>query len=189
MRKHIALGVALMLGASGTALADGVSYNYLEGIYGYTDVKGVGGHEDSFTVGGSYGFGESFFGFGDISTWDGGAGNKGTHGSLGLGWHTGLTDTVDFLAGVSFNLIDPKGGSSETGYGANIGLRGRMGMNVELNGGVNYYDFGQGLDGFDFGVGGRYYFNDAFSTGLGFAMDDEGDAKTISVVLRYDFGG
>lgn len=187
MRKHIVLGIALMFGATGAMAADEVSYNYLEGIYGYTDYKGFSGHEDSFTVGGSYGFAESFFAYGDVSTWDGAAGDEGFHMSVGAGWHTAISDAVDFLAGISFNMYDPKGFSSETGYGAKVGLRGLVGMNMELNGTVDYYDFGQGFDGFEFTVGGRYYFNEAFSAGLNLGTDDSGDSKSLGVVLRYDF--
>jgi hypothetical protein len=188
MRKHIAMGIALMLGASGSAFAEGVSYNLLEGGYGYTDFKGLPGHGDSFAVGGSYGFADSFYGLASVGRSDY-KGLKGTSLAAGAGWHMGLSDTVDFLADLSFLVSDTNISSSDTGFGAGIGVRGRMGMSVELNGDVNYVDFGGGADGFVFGVGGNYYFAPKFAGGLNFSMDDSGDSKTVGVTFRYDFGG
>lgn len=188
MRKQIALGAVLALVASAPVLAaDDLSYNLFEGGYGYTDVDGSSGHADTFSLGGSFAFGTSFLGFGSVSTTDySGANAKGL--SLGLGFHADVSDSVDFISTVSYELSDPEGASSEDGFGVSVGLRGRASDKVELAGSVKYADYGHGLNGLAFGVGGNYYFTDMFAVGLSLAMDDEADSKTIGLNFRYDFG-
>jgi opacity protein-like surface antigen len=190
VRKQILVGTALLIGATGSALAaEGVSYSYLEGGYGYTDVAGSagGGHADELSIGGSAAFGENLFGFGHVSTWDY-SGFKATYLALGVGFHAGISDSVDFVTGLSFELADPEGGGSDTGFGLSAGLRGMATENLELSGEVEYTDFGGGADGMTFSVGGRYYFTETFAAGLDVSMDDEGDSTTIGLSLRYAFG-
>jgi hypothetical protein len=188
MRKQIALGAALFLGATGSALAaDEMSYNLMEFGYGYTDIKNSSVNGDTFSLGGSFALGESLFGVGSVSTTDAGGFTAKTL-SLGLGFHAPVSSNVDFVGDLSFALADPEGGSSDTGFGVGVGLRGRASDKLELNGGVRYVDFGHGADGVGFTVGSRYYFTEAFAAGIDLSMDDSGDAKTFGIGFRYDFG-
>lgn len=188
MRKHIALGAALFLGATGSAVAaDEMSYNLMEFGYGYTDIKNTSAHGDTFALAGSFAIGESFFGLGSASTTDvEGLTAKGL--SLGFGFHAPASSALDFFGTLSFELADAEGFSSETGFGVGVGLRGRASDKLELHGGVSYVDFGHGSDGVGFEVGSRYYFTDAFAVGLDIGIDDEADTTTFGLMFRYDFG-
>jgi hypothetical protein len=217
MRKHIALGAALFLGTGSALAADEMSYNLMEFGYGYTDIKNSSVHGDTFSLSGSFAFGESFFGFGRASSTDVGgydspapvlvtalqatsvkpAGISGSPVvgastvkglSLGLGFHAPVSSSVDFVGALSFELADAKGASSETGFGASVGLRGRATDKLELNGGVGYVDYGSGADGVAFTVGSRYYLTEAFAAGIDLSMDDKGDSTTFGIGFRYDFG-
>ena len=54
MRKHIFLGAALLLGASGTALAaDGLSYSYVQAGYERGDLDSSNVTLNGFSVAGS----------------------------------------------------------------------------------------------------------------------------------------
>lgn len=189
VRKQILVGTALLIGATGTALAaDGIGYSYLEAGYATTDIDGGegGGNADELSIGASAAFGESLFGFGHISTWDY-AGFKATYLALGVGFHAGISDSVDFVTGLSLEMADPEGGGSETGYGLSVGLRGMATENLELNGEVQYTDFGSGANGTTFTVGGRYNFSEMFAAGLHVSVDDEGESTTFGLSLRYSF--
>jgi hypothetical protein len=189
MRKHIALAAALVVGTTGSALAaDGLSYDLLEGGYGYADLDNTSTHGDEFSIGGSVGLGERFFGFGSVGTLDVSDLNM-TGLTLGAGWHTAISASIDFLAGVSFELLDPEGGGgSWTGYGAMVGLRGNAGDKLELDGGVKYAHLGNGIDGLVFSVGSRYYFTAAFAAGLDISRNEDADTTTFGLMFRYDFG-
>ena len=189
MRQHIALAAALVIAATGSAIAaEGLSYDLLEGGYGYADLDNTTEHGDKFSVGGSVGMGERFFGFATLGTLDVSDLNL-TGLSLGAGWHTAISSSVDFLAGLSFELLDPEGGgASWTGYGAMVGVRGKAGDKLELDGAVKYADLESGIDGLVFSAGSRYYFTEAFAAGLDISLDDDADTTTFGLMFRYDFG-
>jgi hypothetical protein len=190
VRKQLMVGTLLALGTAGAALAaEGIGYSYVEAGYATTDVDGGegGGNADELSLAASAAFGENIFGFGHVSTWDY-AGFKATYLALGVGYHAGISDSVDFVAGLSFEMADPEGGSSESGYGLSVGLRGMATENLELNGEVDYTDFGSGANSTTFSVGGRYNFTEMFSAGLNVSVDDEGESTTFGLTLRYSFG-
>jgi hypothetical protein len=189
MRNRFALAAALVAGTYGTAIAaDGLSYNLLEGGYGYADLDHTSNHGDEFSVSGSWGLGERFFAFGHVAALDVSDLNM-TGLTLGAGWHTAISSSIDLVAGVSFELLDPEGGGgSETGYGSMVGLRGKVGDKLEIAAGVKHVDLGHGFDGVVFSAGSRYYLTDAFAAGLDISVDKDADATTFGFKVRYDFG-
>jgi hypothetical protein len=184
MRKQFALGVALALGVGAQAMAaEGLSYNYVQAGYAKADLVGV--NLSGFSLGGSVAIGENFLGFanyGDMSK----SGGHFKPFSAGVGFHTALGTSVDFVSGVSFESVKISGLSSESGWGANVGLRGLVGM-VELNGGLKYVSFGDGANDWVFNVGGRYNFTESLSAGADFSKYDDLDLTVWGINLRYSF--
>ena len=192
MRKYVALGM-LALGAGGTATAaEGFSYNLLEAGYVSNEIKSAGVDGSGFALSGSYGFSQSMFGFASIvdAEYDQNSGVSTTAVTVGLGFAWPLGANLDLVSGLAYEHlrlhIDGLGSASEEGFSLNTGLRGRVGENVELTGGVKYIDLGHGVDDFTLGVGGRYYFTPAFAAGIDVSDNDDGTAWIVS--LRYDFG-
>jgi len=202
MRKHLAVGTFLALGFGTQVFAadEGFSYNlaeigYVRGEIDDLDLKG-----DGVTLGGSMQFSPNIFGsfnFADIdygsSAATGGVKIKGTNYSLGVGFNWALGPTLDLVSGATYEHIKIKGSSggvsassNDSGFGLNVGLRGRVAEKLELTGNVKYVDFGQGANDFTFGAGGRWYFTDAFAAGPDVSHNDDGTNWGIS--FRYDFG-
>ena len=190
MRKQIVLGTLLMLGATGTALAaDGLSYSYVQAAYEKGDLDSAGVKLSGLSVAGSAAFGENLFGF--ISYADGS--KSGVHLkplTAGVGFHYGLTDSMDLVTGASFENLKVSasglGSTSESGWGLGVGLRGAVGM-AELQAGVKYVDIGDFGNDTVFSVGGRYNFTEMFSAGLDISKWDDLDLTQFSLSLRYSF--
>jgi opacity protein-like surface antigen len=190
MRKFVALGVlaAAALGAQ-SAAAQGFSYNLIEGSYAFADIEGTDG--DGFGVKGSAELTPMLHAFGGLQnlSFDDGGGDLDTL-HLGLGVNFPMSDAFDLVGGVSFERM--KAGISESGFGLNAGVRGRVSDSFELAAGVKYTDVGDFGDSFTYSAGGRWYFTPNFAVGADYNRLDlgdlnvDGDAWIIS--LRYDFG-
>ena len=191
MRKFVALGAiaaAMALGAQ-TAAAEGFSYNLIEGSYATGDVEGF--DLDGFGVKGSWELAPTIFVFGGLQNleFDGGASLDSLNLGVGMNW--ALSDNADLFGGASFERL--KSGSSESGFGVQAGVRGRVAERLELSAALKYADIGDAGDAFTYSAGGRWYFTPNFALGLDYNKIDLGDSgfdgDLFSVALRYDFGG
>jgi hypothetical protein len=142
---------------------------------------------DGFGLAGSYEFNENvsaFAGYEDLDV-DGGEGSL-KHLNLGVGFNWSLNDNLDLTSGLSYESWDS--GVNATGFGAALGLRGRLGESFEWTAGVKYTDLNKGVDGQTFfGVGARYYFTPNFALGVDWQDLDEVAKSGIRVAVRYDF--
>lgn len=191
MRKQIALGSVLALGLGVQAMAaEGVSYSNVEVAYVDAELDGGEGGNvsgDGFSAAFSAAIGESFFAFGNLGSLDF-DGGKLKPLSLGFGGHMPLGTSVDVVGGLSFERLKLSGLSSESGWGAHVGLRGMIGERFEWNAMVKHVDIGDFGSDMNFGVGGRYNFTDAFAAGVDFTKWDDLDLTTWGIALRYNFG-
>jgi hypothetical protein len=193
MRRYLALGTLMTLGAAAPAVAaEGFSYSFLEAGYVSNEIDDAGLDGSGFALNGSYEFNERVFGFASIldADYDQDSGVSTAAVSVGVGFAWPLGMSLDLVSGLGYEHlklhIDGLGGASEEGYSLNTGLRGRVGDSLELTGTVKYTDLGHGLDDFTLGAGGRYYFTPAFAAGIDVTDNDDGTAWIVS--LRYDFG-
>ena len=183
-----------LIAFSASAGAQGFDYNYFSVGYqrmnlddGFIDVDG-----DGFGVDGSFAINDSFFIFGAY-----GMGEFSEQGqsvdvdtlSLGIGWHTPLTERVDFVTGVSYEYIELSasgfGSADENGYGLGVGLRFQASEAIELTGGINYVDYGDG-DDTGFGVGMLYGISE--NVDIGVSADWAEDTSAYGVSGRFYFG-
>lgn len=171
MLKKICVAAVLALPIS--AMAEGLSYNYVEGSYVIPE------NDDAFRIGGSFALNPQFFIKADGTVFEGGNVLTGQ-----LGYRHGLSDTLDLNVTGGVLYADPDGGNSETGYTFGGGLRAVVMPKLELNGGIAYVDIYDNSD-VEFSVGAVYNFtaNWAVSGGGTFADDTE----TFNVGVRYNF--
>ena len=187
------LGFTLVLVLS-PAMADGLSYNYIQ--LGYQkadlddDLAGISIDGDGYGISGSFEVGESFFIGAGYSALDFDFGVDLDQLSIGGGYHTGLSDRSDFFATISYIRAEASvsgfGSLDEDGYGVSVGIRGLLTDNVELNGSIAYSDLGDGADGTAFGVGALYSFTENFALGFDVSTDD--DVTMYGVGARFYFG-
>ncbi len=190
MKIISALAAAAVLAVAPAAVQAGdLSYSYAEAGWASVDIDGLSDNFDGFTLRGSVAVGESFFlsaDFFDASS----SGVDFQKYSLGFGGHYPLSDTLDVTGRVAWVKAEVGGfGFSEDddGYSVGAGLRGKMGDRFELEGSLDYVDFG-GSSGDEVvaTVGARYFFTDMFSVGAEFQNYD--DAQIWGVGFRVSFG-
>lgn len=174
------------------AMAGDLSYSYVEGGYQRVeldDSSGLNVDGDSYGIGGSMEIGDSFHVFGDVakSKFDYSADLD--QYSLGVGYHTSMTDSVDAIFELAYvhAEADVFGFSAkDDGYGASIGVRAMLGNQFELGGSVNYVDLGGGSDDTTVDGSVRYYVTPAIALGINAGIGN--DVTSYGAGLQVYFG-
>jgi hypothetical protein len=187
-RVKVTLGAFALALAPLAAVADDMSYSFVDLAYVETDVDGVGPSADGFGARGSVGFADNYFAFAEFSSQS--VSNVDIdQTAVGLGGHYGLAENLDAVGRIGWTKVDISAGpldADDDGYLVDLGLRGRVGGAVELEGGLRYADFG-GADGDDtsFFFGGRYHFDDTWAVGAEYRSGD--DVSSIMAGVRISF--
>lgn len=193
LHRSIAMAAMATLAVSGTAAAEGISYNFAEAGYVSNEIDSFGLDGSGFAINGSFAIGNQAFAFAGVTdaNYDQNSDVNSTAVSVGLGVRLPLGETMDLTSAVSYENLRLRfsgiGIGDEDGIGVQVGLRSRLGANFELTSSVKYTDFGSGINDYTIGVGGRYYFTPVFAAGIDVSDNDDGTAWNI--MLRYDFGG
>lgn len=194
--KAMLCGVALVaVPFLANAAESDLNYRYLQAGYVETDVDVFGETLSGFNVGGSFGFAENFFVFGEYESTEiseGGASLEMDQMSVGLGGNYPLSDSVDLVgrigaAELDLELDTGEGSISddESGYLVAAGLRGQAGDSFEYEFGVVHVDLGSGLDDTGFEAGVRFNFNQNWAAGIEY--QDVGEFQTIFAGVRFSF--
>lgn len=170
------------------AMADGLSYNYIQAGYVMADIDG-GGDADGFGIGGAFLVNPAVFVQGAYSRIKlDGTDIEASTISGGLGFRHGLTETVDFTASANVVFAEVDAGSfgsdDDTGYGLTAGIRALVMPALELNAGANYtnvFDDGET----SFGVGAVFSVTPQFAL-LGNG-DFSSDANAYTIGARFMF--
>lgn len=176
MLKKLCVAAALALPLS--AMAEGLSYKFLEADYVMVDADGGGGEADGFAIGGSYLFAPQVYataGYSSLSP-DGASDIDVTAFTAALGFRHPLTSTLDANLEAGFVSAEIDAGSfgseDDTGYSLGAGLRAMVASQLELNGGVSYVNvFDEGET--SFGVGAVFSFTPQLAAVAGADFGDE----------------
>ena len=191
MSRYFVVPLVFLL--AGPAIADGLSYNYIQGSYEEVELDISGGPDadgDGYGISGSFEVGESFYVFADYTKADFDFGVDADELFAGVGYHFGVSDNVDLFTNLSWVRaeVDAPGFGSvdDDGFGVAVGLRGNVSDLIELVGSVNYTDLGDGGD--TTAIAGGVWFNvtDNFALGVEASFDD--DLTTYSAAARLYFG-
>lgn len=188
MLRSIAIVALCALGSS--AYAEGLSYNYVEGRYIHTEFDDAGFDFDGDGVGlsGSFEIGEMWQAIAQYETSDLDFGLDVDRFRLGGGFHSPLSDRVDFVANFFYTRLDLSGSgfsADDDGLGMSVGLRGLAADRFELAGFVEYVDLDDSGDDTSLRGEAWYWFTDRFAAG---ASIDSGDDFTIwGIGGRYYF--
>lgn len=185
LTKHLA-GLALALALPLAASAADLSWDFIDVRYMGYEEPGVDG--DGFGIAGSKAMSDEFVVFGayedlsvDVLGFDAGV----VFYRVGLGHHRPINDQFDYFADFSYEAmsVEVLGVSADdSGYGFRIGLRGNVGENFELSGGIRYVEIG--VDDTRLALGAVWNATETF--GITFNFED-GDASIWSVGGRFSF--
>lgn len=201
MRKSLAVSAIAALALSGPLMAADFSYNTIElGLYSES-IDDPGGDEgldgSGMSLSGSWAFSPGVFGFASL----GGTEYEYRHlvdedfrtgqFQLGLGFNVPLNEQLDLVTGVSLQRLrledEFQNALNEDGYGLKVGLRGLVGSRFEWTAGMNYVDFGRGIDDTSWIAGFRYHFTRSFAMGVDIGSTDKDQANAL-IGFRWDFG-
>ena len=178
------IGIISLLALTAPVMADGLSYNYLDGSYQRVDVDSPNIDGDGFTIGGSVELGDNMHFFADYGSTDFDFGIDINELAVGVGFHTDLTPTIDFVANIAYLRLDADASgfslADEDGFGAEIGVRAMASDRLELAGFIQYSDLGDGGDDTSLRGEAWYSFAENFALGLNVGVADD--------VLRYGIG-
>ena len=111
--------------------------------------------------------------------------------SLGMGFHSAITDTTDFYGQLTYEHLElsgsfqgNSGSADDNGLGANIGIRSMLTDNIELAGNIGYLDVADESET-SFGVSAYYYPIANTAVGVNYEVWDGIDF--ISANLRIAF--
>ncbi|MFN4292376.1 MAG: outer membrane beta-barrel protein [Permianibacter sp.] len=203
MMKQTLIALSVLAAGIGAAHASDFSYNYVQGTYSQTetDVDGDSVDIDGLNLTGSFELGDHFFVLVDIGRAEGSERLYGVDvdsevdsRSLGLGFHTALTDRLDLVASLSraeadINVDIEGFGELDGDADANllsVGLRGMATDSLELFGNAVYVDGDEDSDT-QLNVGALYHFNPSLGVGLSFSTADDSDADATGVFARVNF--
>lgn len=188
MLRSVAAITALAFAAP--VLADGVSYNYIEGGYqrvefddSFGDVDG-----DGFGIGGSFAVNDSWHLFAGYSTADFDFDVELDQLSVGGGFHTPLSDRLDFVANFSYVRLDASSNGfsvDDDGFGLTAGLRGMAADRLELAGFVDYVDLDESGD--DTSIRGEAWYKFTDSAAVGFTLGSGDDVTSYGIGVRVFF--
>ena len=106
--------------------------------------------------------------------------------NFGVGFHTPINSTVDFVSTLSYSDAEVEFGSlteDGNGYVLAAGVRALPSDVLELSAFIDYADIDDGSET-GFSVGARYFSTSEISLGLGYGSSDDFDAVTFDV--RFD---
>lgn len=175
----------LLLAISGPLLAQGISYNYVQGNYARTELdagpEDVDG--DGFGLYGSVEVGDMWHAFANFTQSELDFDVEYDQTWIGGGLHTPLAPTVDLYLNLAYVNVEADGvaGSfDDDGLGTALGVRMMLLPNVELAGAISYTDLGDSGSDTAIEADGWYYLTRNFALGGGVALGDD--------VTRYGIG-
>lgn len=181
---------AVLLLAFGTsAYAEGFDYDYFDLGYGRMDIDGINLDGDGFSLGGSVTITDNVHAFASYMSADFDFGVDATAYSIGVGYNTPMSDTIDFVGRVSYEKAEVSAGvigADEDGFGVSAGLRFAASEDLEFNASLAYVDLGSGSGETAIGIGFLYDLSDKIAFGLNGSWGD--DVSVYGIGGRFYFG-
>ena len=160
----VILGGLMLAAAPLAALAEDMSYSFVDLAYIDTDIDGVGPSLDGFALRGSVGFAKNWFAFGEYVAQSVGGVDLETF-VAGAGGHYGLAENLDPWAVSARRKWEIGSGPSASATTATSWSRPCAAASEirRVRGGVRYMDFSDGGDATSLFVAGRFHFTDMVS--------------------------
>jgi hypothetical protein len=186
MFRYVFAGILML--SSAVALADGLSYSYIQASYVDVDIDGENG--DGFGVAGGVEIGDQWHVFADYTTasFDPGFGSDIDLDitTAGLGYHHSVSNATDVFAELGFAKVDVQSIGDDSGLLARVGVRHAVSDALELYGSVGNLDFDDFDYGTEFAAGLWYTVSGNLALGLDARFSDNVDRIGASIRLYFD---
>jgi hypothetical protein len=178
---------------STAAIADGLSYNYVQAAYQHVEIDDIGGFDvdgDGFAFGGSFELADDWHVFGSYGTADFDFGVDFNELLVGVGFHTAISERTDFVANVSYVSVEVDvggfGSADDDGFGAEIGIRSMVSPDFELAGYITQVELDD--SGGETGLRGEAWYSVSETFAVGASIDAADDVTTFGIGGRLYFG-
>ena len=117
------------------------------------------------------------------------AGTENRRLGVGVGWHTPLSEVLDFVATLSYERVEASAlgfSADDDGIGLGVGMRFQASEAIEINGGINHVEMDEGGGDTGFGLGVLYGFTENFDLGLSGDWTDDVSAYSLSGRLYFN---
>lgn len=172
------------------AIAEGFNYTYVQADVGKLKIDSDVADDvdaDVMALAGSAALTDNVFLVGGYNRSDWGYGIKYNTLSLGVGYHTPISATTDFVGTATYQRLDldtPLGSAEEPAYGISAALRHSLNETFELDAGVTYVTVDSESETGVY-IGGLAHVHSNIDLGLTIAKPK--DATGYSVFARYNF--
>ena len=190
MIRYVLVGVLVLSGAG--AMADELSYSYVQASYQEVDIDVGGGSDadgDGYSFGGSVAIADQWYVFAEYASLDFQFGIDLSEVAVGGGWHTGVAENTDFFASLGYVTADAEFATfdaDDSGIGASVGLRSMVTDRLELTGSVSHVDLDAAGDGTAINGAAWYTVSGNIAVGLGVSFDDDVTSYGLGVRLYFD---
>lgn len=186
--KGLTLLASACLLAPAAAFAE-MNYSFVEGSIVDLELDGPGDIDgDGIEIAGAFELDDRFFVLARYQDLDFDLGIDGRYYEFGAGLHHALSDTVDFVATLTYfdSELDGGGASADDdGLGIGGGIRAELSPDWQVEAGIKLVDTDASGTDSVLVLGGRYYLkpNMAISAGADFGDD----ADSLKIGFRYEF--
>lgn len=186
MLRFTALGVLML--SSTMAMAEGPSYNYIQGSFQQWDLDGGGIDADGngFAVGGSVAFGDSWHVFADYASAELDSFLDIDLIMIGGGYHVDLSSNTDVYAELGFAEADVQFFGDDSGIVYRVGVRSMLEPNLELTASLGKMDLGDVDFGTEFAAGLWYTISGNLAVGAEARFADDVNRYGIGARLYFD---
>jgi len=193
LTNSVAISALTLFGLSG-AYANTFNYNYAQASYSFINDFDI---DQGFKLSGSYDVAYNINVLGSYFLSTSTADDKRIDNldvyTLGVGYHSDISDATDVLAEIGlFNSnVDGKIGATKfnrdnAGYTLSLGVRHKLQDNIELHARFDHRNSDDVTDN-TFTLGSRYYFKSNWSVGAEFNTGADDGSESITGDLRWQF--
>lgn len=186
--KGLTLIASACLLAPAAAFAE-MNYSFVEGSIVDFELDGPGNVDgDGLEIAGAFELDDRFFVLGRYQDLDLDFGIDGRYYELGAGLHHSLSETVDFVATLTYfdsELDNGVNSADDDGLGIGGGIRAELSPDWQVDAGIKLVDTDASGTDSVLAFGGRYYLRENMA--ISAAADFGDDADSLKIGFRYEF--
>lgn len=180
MKRNAWILAVAMISPGLVVASEELSYNYVEVGYLHVDPDGFDS-ESGIGLRGSFAVNPNIHVFGGYDNVDFSGFDIDAY-RLGLGYNSGISDTVDFVGRLAWERIDI-GSLDDDGFSAEVGIRAAVAPSFEAGAALRYVDFDDSSTSLV--LNGQYKFNASWGINAEADINDDGNSFLIGPRVSF----